>query len=230
MPPQKNKTKRLLTEADLKQGFASLEALSLVDYRASLSTLWAMPDEKMAAHKIGRLVGVVLKEPFSQPLLQPIPSQYSGSYRNWNLDENAFSIAEKHNCWQYATLEKLKEENGMYDVKMFALHAYNERGFFKYLLKSVAKYLCGDQKLRKEIESQIRKLKKDGLNVPNITPEWVVASGGILLGNYLIQTVPLLGTVGVPVIAGLVLIIYRIGLDGFCEWSNSLRDEAEIEK
>ena len=41
------------------------------------------------------------------------------------------------------------------------------------------------------------------------------------------QAAPILGVVGAPVIAGFVLIVYRIGMDGFCEWTKQL--EAPIE-
>ena len=42
------------------------------------------------------------------------------------------------------------------------------------------------------------------------------------------ETVPLLSTVGVPVVAAFTLILYRLGVEGFCDWSAGLRmDQGE---
>ena len=53
-------------------------------------------------------------------------------------------------------------------------------------------------------------------------------AGGANLEVYLVHAIPLMGVVGAPAVAGFVLILYRLGVEGFCDWSAHLRtDEAE---
>jgi len=58
-------------------------------------------------------------------------------------------------------------------------------------------------------------------------PEGIVGAGGLTLGVYLVQPVPILGMVGAPVIAAVVVILYTLGVNAFCQWSESVRTEEE---
>jgi hypothetical protein len=101
----------------------------------------------------------------------------------------------------------------------FALNAQHERGFFGYLTISIRKYLCRDPELRKQIEEHVEYTRQAGYGITSISPEWVVGSAGLALGSLLVQSIPVLALVGAPVIAGLVVIIYTIGIDAFCQWA-----------
>jgi|HubBroStandDraft_6_1064221.scaffolds.fasta_scaffold556339_1 hypothetical protein len=61
------------------------------------------------------------------------------------------------------------------------------------------------------------------------TPEGLVGTGGLTLGVYLVHAVPALRMAGAPVIAGVVLILYVLGVDAFCQWSEGARTH-ETEK
>jgi hypothetical protein len=97
--------------------------------------------------------------------------------------------------------------------------AHYERGFFGFLSRSVHRYICNDPKLRKEIDKHVRAGKTVGFNVKVLTPEQLVQGGGVALASFLIVHAPILGMVGAPVIAGFVLLFFRIGADAFCDWS-----------
>ena len=58
-----------------------------------------------------------------------------------------------------------------------------------------------------------------GFNLKNVKPEMVVASGGLAIGTWLVQAIPVLGIMGAPVIAGIIL-IYTVGIDAFCSWAS----------
>ena len=75
-------------------------------------------------------------------------------------------------------------------------------------------------KLRSQIDREVQRAKRVGLDLKNITPEIIVASGGLTIGAALVQNIPALAMMGAPVIAGLVFIVYSIGLDAFCRWAN----------
>jgi hypothetical protein len=62
---------------------------------------------------------------------------------------------------------------------------------------------------------------------PVVTPETIVGTGGLALGVELVHAVPVMGMVGAPVVAGLVVILYKLGVEGFCDWSAHLRTDED---
>ena len=120
------------------------------------------------------------------------------------------------------------------DVHGLARDAQDERGFFGYLAMSVRGYICGDPELRKKINEYMKGGKEAGFYLKHLTPDVIVQAGGLALGSLLIAHIPILGFVGAPVVAGLVLMIYTIGVDAFCKWSErgpgGLGHEAELEE
>jgi hypothetical protein len=222
---------RIVDEKELLSGLRDLDALSEGDYREPLSAVVRGAPDTEALGRLGRLIGVTLKEPFAHSQELPIPSFYSHSYRAWELDEKAFDSPDVSNSWQYQTLEALRRElqteTPYPDVRALAVDAHYERGFFGYLARSVQKYICGDPKLRKAIDEKVRDGRASGFNVKIFTPEQLVQGGGVALASLLITHVPVLGLVGAPVIAGLVLLFYSIGADAFCQWAKDLNSAPE---
>jgi hypothetical protein len=219
-----------MDEQEFTDALKSLDELSEKEYQAGMSFITAAaaqaPNETLG--RLGRLVGVLMKEPFAEPVDRQCPSQYTGALRSWELrprEQLALSVIEQ--SWQYRTLEALRTDpeivralgwapSDVYDVIQ---DAHYERGFFGYLSISIRKYICGDKQFRDEINDQVDAAKKSGLNVRRLTPENVVASGGVALGALLVQHVPIMAYVGVPAVAAIVVIIYSIGIDAFCRWA-----------
>jgi hypothetical protein len=114
-------------------------------------------------------------------------------------------------------------------VPDLCLDAYQERGFFGYFARVLRKYICGDKQTRKLVDKAIKAATKSGSKVPPLTPEAIVASGGCALGVILIERIPMLGMVGAPVIGATVLILYSLGVEAFCQWSQYL-DTADDER
>lgn len=219
-----------MNSEELTNGFRQLNTLAQEEYHEPLTKVALGPeDDEKRLLRLGRLIGVVLKEPFAMGLDLASPSQYSGAYRAWELKPEAkFQDASVRDSWQYQALESLRTDPdvistlGWQPVNVYDLAqtAHNERGFFSFLAVSCRKYLCKDKKLRAEIDGEIKAAKSRGLNLKNVTPETVVASGGLVIGTWLIQAIPVLGIMGAPVIAGIIFIIYTIGVDAFCSWAS----------
>jgi hypothetical protein len=57
-----------------------------------------------------------------------------------------------------------------------------------------------------------------------------VAAGGTALGTLLVQSVPVLGMVGAPVIAAIVVMLYAVGIDAFCKWVKSSTSTRQAEQ
>ena len=220
-----------MDQNEFQEGIEQLRQLSKEDYRQPLEDVLNDPDPQTAFTRLGRLIGVSLKQPFAYPIDLHRPSHRTRSFRSWELAEEAFRDKKLHATWQYRTLEAILNEapDGMRfaSVEQLARDAHYERGFFGYLGRSARKYICGDPKIRKEIEKHVTAGKKAGFSTKHLTPEVLVQAGGLSLAAYLIVHVPVLGFVGAPVIAGFVLVIYSIGIDAFCKYMDDRRTDEE---
>ncbi len=219
-----------LNETNLAQGFAELEALSQAEYALRLEDLVAstQDDETMGLAKIGRLIGVTMKRPFASPVDLDTPSAGTSALREWVLNMDSFADPALQQSWQYRTLERLKNDEFVIaeigwsapTVLDWALLAKTERGFFGNLLLNFRGVVCGDKRIRGEIEKTVEEVRRHVGPAPKVTPELIVGAGGMALGVHLVQSVPILGLVGAPVIAGLVLLIYTLNVDALCRtWS-----------
>jgi hypothetical protein len=179
--------------------------------------------------KIGRLIGVIFKEPFANPQTLDEPSTRTQAYRSWDFIDDDKFISSKSATWQYKALEMIDREFGWRrGVAYLCRDAYQEHGFFGYFARALREYICNDKETRKLVERAIKAGTMTGHKLPKaMTPETIVAGGGFALGVLLVERIPLLGIVGAPVIAGVVLILYTLGVKAFCEWSANLRTNDE---
>jgi len=220
----------LMDSKELANGFRQLDSLAEMEYHLPLADVALGPeDDEKRLLRLGRLIGVVLKQPFAMENDLASPSEYSGAYRSWELEPAArFEDPSVRGSWQYKALERLRTDPDVIstlgwqpvDVYDLAQTAHHERGFFSFLAVSCRKYLCRDQNLRGEIDREVKSARSAGFNLKNTTPEIIVASGGLTIGTLLVQAIPVLGIMGAPVIAGIVFIIYSIGIDAFCSWAS----------
>jgi hypothetical protein len=77
---------------ELAQGFKTLNELAKTEYHLDLQQLLSETTKSPQADpslQIGRLVGVMLKEPFANPNDLKHPSHHSGAYRSWDLVNEA---------------------------------------------------------------------------------------------------------------------------------------------
>lgn len=219
-----------MDEDTIKAGFDELGLLADVEYRQSLSAILADSDKDKVVERIGRLVGVLIKEPFATASDLPIPSHRTAAYRSWQLkDASEFGVVAAASPWQYKLLDNVRVElHSSITTYQLAQEAYYESGFFGLYARTLRKYICGDKAIRKKVDDAFKAYAKMGGSLKAPTPEGVVGAGGLTLGVYLVQAVPALGMAGAPVIAGVVLILYVLGVNAFCQWSENVRtDETE---
>ncbi|HET9342903.1 MAG TPA: hypothetical protein VFO25_08320 [Candidatus Eremiobacteraceae bacterium] len=207
-----------VTADDLLAGIGVLDRLSRGDYHASLGAIYGAPEPE-AVSKLGRLIGVTLKEPFATPNPRATPSEFTGSLRDWELNVDALRSEDTVETWQHRTLTRISSELGYADVVALAVDAQNERGFFNLFAISLRKYICDDPEIRDRVKNDLDAARAAGVQAAAVTPEAIVASGGAGLATYLVMHIPLLGFVGVPVIVGIILLLYRAGIDAFCQTS-----------
>jgi hypothetical protein len=51
----------------------------------------------------------------------------------------------------------------------------------------------------------------------------LVQAGGVALATLLVSHIPVLAIVGAPVLSGIVLLIFTIGIDAFCTWLGNVQ-------
>ncbi len=206
--------------AQFSTALRQVDYLCLLEYRATMDEVACQSNRPRAVGQMGRLIGVMLKEPFAEPINLPVPSPVSNARRAWKLDESKLNQAAKRRTWQYKAIAQLKQEfyQASSTVPQFVIDQKNERGLFGRFALSLGRYLCNNTKARKNVEQALKAARKGGVSVPTITPESIVGAGGMALGAVLVQNIPLLGLVGAPVIAAVVVILYTVGIDAFCTW------------
>src|SRR5215469_3041879 len=173
-----------VTELALREGFSTLEQLADDEYHLPLSK-FGEPDTPpgLVLQRVGRLIGVAMKQPFATPVELPSPSHHSRAYRTWRLSESNFDSPLLRDTWQFQTLDAIwrSQDAGrkFKSVAHLAREAHHEYGFFGILSRVLSKYICGDPKVRKKIETEIKKGQKAGIPISVITPETIVQAGGV---------------------------------------------------
>lgn len=217
-----------VTEEKVRAGFVELNDLAMSEYHQTLAEILATKDKSKAAIRVGRLVGVLLKEPFAKAETLESPSRQTSAYRAWNLNSREdFRAAAASRPWQRDILEWMRQDlerqgTTFEDIYTLAQDAQHETGFFALFARTLRDYVCGDQAIRKKIDDAFKKISKLG-KAP--TPETVMGAGGLTLGVYLVQIVPALGMAGAPVIAAVIVILYILGVDAFCKWSKEVQSK-----
>jgi hypothetical protein len=213
-----------MTPENVREGFVQLGELAQSEYQQTLAQIAEDGDAQRAAMRVGRLIGVEMKKPFAVPTTLTHASTFTGAFVAWNLvSEEKFLSVEADNLWQTQLIEKLRQDLDPSEPLFssnygFAQFARYERGYFFFLARSVRKYLCGD----KDLKDKVDKARSEN-KIPNVSPEVLVGSGGLAIGVELVKLAPVLSVVGAPVIAGLVLILYMIGMDAFCQWTSETK-------
>lgn len=207
----------------LESGLKELNNLCREEYHESLDDLLGTSDEELSERRIGRLVGIFIKEPFARPRVFDTPSEHSGAYRSWDLvDQESYDALDKHNLWQFdflahaetgAPSDPRQIETGVYNL---VLNLHHEYGVFTHFKGMLSDYICGDEEIRKKINGFLKNAGAGSPKLASVTPEKIVGAVGLALGGYLVNVVPFLGLVGAPVIAAVIVILFAIGVEAFC--------------
>lgn len=215
---------------EIEAGFRELNLLSQLEYHQSLGEVLEGGDARRVAERLERLVGVLIKQPYADVHYEQSPSSRTSAYRSWELKSASdFEKAAAHHPLLDKIRSELKVEASTYQL---AEDAKYESGFFGLYARSIRKYICGDEAIRKKVDDAFKGYTKSKIGGPikAPTPEALVGVGGLSLGVDLVQAHPIFAVAGAPVIAGVVLILYTLGIDAFCKWIETEGQTADIEK
>jgi hypothetical protein len=156
----------------LEQAFAELDRLSNEEYGEPLAKVLENDGVDRSVERVGRLGGVLLKEPFATPHDRETPSDRTGALRSWELKgEPEFNQELETGSWQsqaltriYGVLVERDELNDEEKQSVYALAewAQNERGFFSYFGRVVKRYMCGDPAVRKKVQEALDAAQGNG--------------------------------------------------------------------
>lgn len=275
-----------------------LERLSKAEYDASLVEV--LKDRSRVREdrlwRVGRLIGITVKEPFATPVSIDPRMSTTGARRGWNLDPDSFANPSRES-WQYQVLAGLlidrdlrrdtwlgpspdwasemiilsaadsgslpddlaarlesmlhiepmaaegaaqhiiqhgrtavptsdEMTNLLWSEVMLQLQSpwhvavglqemNSERGLWKCMGKSAAKYLCGDKKLQAALDHSARAAD---LPAGALSPQSIIGAGSVAAADALSNALPWLDSGGHVVAVGFLIIIGNIGLNGYCDW------------
>jgi hypothetical protein len=206
-------------------------AISRSEYAISLEALVQELNTERGRLRYGRLLGVMLKEPFADRIARSQPSEATGAAYNWSWNEQKVRDHLSREAWQYAVLkclvaEKSKNvEPSREDIYRFLQYeGVLEGRIFKYLFEATHRHICGNEKARRQIKAAVEKARKDGAKIADPSRTNLVAG----IAAVATAMVAALGPYGValgPLAGGIALLIAQIGLDAFCMWSHDKLDE-----
>ncbi|MFF2145774.1 hypothetical protein [Kitasatospora sp. NPDC058190] len=233
----------MITAKDVSLALVELNRLATDEYGLSLHDLLEAPEHgrelglEDRLWRIGRILGVLVKEPFSHPprVITDPQESLTGARRAWDLREKAFDNIENRQRPEYKVLvelikdpqrridlglgpypeQALDPEEVCAEVRWAARSMANERGFFRPMALSVGTHLCSDDAARSKVGDSIRLVKAGYL--PHA--ETVIGAEMLSAVNEAATNVPLLGP-NPTLTTGFILLIGILGLDGFCTWLN----------
>jgi hypothetical protein len=223
-----------ITISELREGLDELEALAREEYRQGLSEILKDEDPKTRLRRLGRLIGVTIREPFGPATALDDPTPITHAYRRWDLSSESSFYRSGSDIWQYTFLAHLLDEEWVRqelyagDLSPYGLArlAHERLGFFGLLVLTSRKQLCKKSKVRQRIEMSFRKLGPEGCVA---APDAVLNEHGAQVATILVQRVPGFGHLGPGAIAGFVLMLGAVGIEKFCAWVKGDGRSAEWE-
>lgn len=218
-------------EQSVSQFCSKAETLSQSEYGIPLDVLVSSLEQENVRFMYGRLLGIMVKEPFSDRVARSEPSHATGARFDWYWNYEKARDYTTQTTWQFALLRHLvaehKEIPEPSPADVFQFIQYEgcvESRIFMYVIQAAHTNICGDAVARSRIQDAVKEAQKQGANIVDLSPTnlpIVVATAVSAIvasfGSYAI----LLG----PIAGGLALMLARIGLDAFCIWAH---DEVKL--
>lgn len=288
----------------LRAAIEDLETLSMDEYGVSLTELLADSSRRQEERlwRLGRLVGVAVKEPFATSTEILSSKSETGARRAWELDPQLREHPElfqrpAEDLWQYELVAELLSDRDLrsstwlgpdpgseawafitisnvsgkfpddladrlqsnlhvdvnaaevaaqhiqqhietkvptveemtdwlwedlgaqlqspWNVAIAMLEMINERGFWRCMAKSAAKFMCGDRRLQEAVQ---KSASTGGVAGGTLSPQALIGAGSLAASDALTNVVPWMNTSTAIVTTGFLIILGNVGLNGFCDW------------
>lgn len=213
---------------------ATLDLVTRRHYERSdgLAGLLTEVDTPLGRRQFSRLLGVMVKAPFADERPRP-PSDSTHAVfgLDWKDDAALRQIAPGH--WQFEFMRALmSEEQGVPLAEANAFEALTqfkyESSLGKFIFQAFRKRICGDPKTSKVVRDALASAKKSGVKLMDPTTANIAVGLASTVAVAVASVLPAtIAAVGAPVIGAIALLLLQVGVDGFCEWSRQVIEEAE---
>ncbi len=163
-------------------------------------------DEELAAKRLARLTGIMIKMPFARPVIVSQPTSETLAKREWHYDPSRVEALDANDpAWAVPRgIFESKADRGI-SLEGFVGGQLNESNWFLALLDSVQEILCKDTGFQEALNVQLDDWLQDGVKD---------AVKG--LAHVIVPLVPWLKGHD-AILAGLSLYIFYYGKKGFCK-------------
>jgi hypothetical protein len=198
-----------ISKEDFKNGFEELIRVFNENYPDSLD--WVLDHiyfKDEFALRVGRVAGVMLKEPWADKI--PATASVTGSRYAYSLKREKLEINDFDNSWQALVYGKLIEGNAIEN----ALWLDGERKTFSYLVGKVYPVVCDKSE-----------------DIKPWVDDLIFTLGGALfeeshaatsLAAWLSTNVPILADTSPALLSVFVVLIARMGVRRFCSWAKEM--------
>jgi hypothetical protein len=204
-------------------------------YDQSLSDLLSNVETPKGRRQYSRLLGVLLKEPFSSEV-ERRPSKSTGAViaLRWKEDGEIQKAALE--TWQFQFIRELENEQQGRNLSeaeaVNSLYYYKyESSLGKYVFEAFRDRICGDARNSKVVRDAIAQAKKAGVTLTEPTVAGLSVGAASLVAVAVASILPpAIVAVGAPVIGGVTLLLIQTGVDGFCRWTRAVIESADKEE
>ncbi len=193
--------------------FHLLNHLAQGEYGQTLGSILSDKAQELAFKRVGRLLGVYLKEPFaiSFSFDPDSPSNWARSQRFWEIrnipDPNVIASHE-------ARFSLLAQIAGDWHRPIEYVAEYN---VFLWLCRKFRPIVCGEAKTLENSEKIAKDLEKQGIDVATLSMNQGFGIAAVTVASYLSQQLPDLANHS-PIVTGATLLVLCFGQRKLCKF------------
>ena len=204
------------------------------ELEGGLASLLENVETPLGRRQFSRLIGVMVKAPFADERKRPPAESTHAIYAmDWKDEATLREVGQGQ--WQVEFMRALiSEERG---IPLSEVDTYSALTQFKYesslgkfIFEAFRKRICGNARLSKTVKDAVAAAKASGINL--MDPTIANISGGLAATVALAVGAALptsIAVVGAPVIGTIALLLLQVGVEGFCEWSRQVIEEADAQ-
>jgi hypothetical protein len=225
-----------MNEAAIQAGVTAferaLDRLAPAHYRLSGEELRASLDTDQGRLQFARLLGVLVKEPFTDPFpRRPSTRTRARIGLKWKPAETLREAAP--GTWQFAFLRALLREDGTLAadpaddavLDYLETEARRQTHLGQHIFRAFHRRICGSAEATDSVRRAIGAGKGEGAGPADAAENGSAEGMASRVAGAVAALFPEpFAVVAAPVIGGVALLLCEIGVEGFCSWSRDVSE------
>jgi hypothetical protein len=214
-PPEELPDPELEAERRFRGAFEQYVSLAEREYGPPIAGLLSDSNTERKQNRLWRLIGVILKQGFSEPV-ERRPAPKTGARYFWKIIKDRLADRAEAGRWEAEIIRKIvPPHNKAETVTATAQRLGTETNFGNAFRKALRDYICSDPEMLRKVEAALRKAGL-GYLAKAITPDGLIAAGSFTLAAQLAALLPILSGASTLLIAGTSVALGTTGLTAFC--------------